>query len=97
MLRSHENNELAPNYATPASVQNKIRLLIVDDHPIVRFGLTALLGIQDDIEIAGTAEGGREAIQLLKESPVDVILVDLRMPGFSGIQAHREAIGCWRH
>ena len=86
MLRSHENNELAPNYATPASVQNKIRLLIVDDHPIVRFGLTALLGIQDDIEIAGTAEGGRDAIRLLEKIPIDIILLDFRMPGFSGIQ-----------
>jgi DNA-binding NarL/FixJ family response regulator len=86
MLRSHENNELAPSYTTPASAQNKIRLLIVDDHPIVRFGLTALLGIQDDIEIAGTAEGGRDAIRLLEKIPVDIILLDFRMPGFSGIQ-----------
>jgi DNA-binding NarL/FixJ family response regulator len=86
MLRSHENNELAPSYTTPASVQNKIRLLIVDDHPIVRFGLTALLGTQDDIEIAGTEEGGRDAIRLLEKIPVDIILLDFRMPGFSGIQ-----------
>lgn len=86
MLRSHENNELAPSYTTPASLQNRIRLLIVDDHPIVRFGLTALLGIEDDIEIAGTAEGGRDAIRLLEKIPVDIILLDFRMPGFSGIQ-----------
>jgi DNA-binding NarL/FixJ family response regulator len=86
MLRCHENNELAPNYASPAPVQNKIRLLIVDDHPIVRFGLTALLSVQDDIEIAGTAEGGREAIRLLEKIAVDIILLDFRMPGFSGIQ-----------
>lgn len=86
MLRSHENNDLAPTYVTPAPVQNKIRLLIVDDHPIVRFGLTALLGIQDDIEIAGTAEGGRDAIRLLEKLSVDIILLDFRMPEFSGIQ-----------
>ena len=85
-LRGQENGGQVPDYQSLAAVQEKIRLVIVDDHPIVRVGLTALLGLQDDIEIAGTAEGGREAIQLLKESPVDVILVDLRMPGFSGIQ-----------
>jgi DNA-binding NarL/FixJ family response regulator len=86
MLRSHENNELAASYATTAPMQNKIRLLIVDDHPIVRFGLTALLDIQDDIEIAGTVEGGWDAIRLLEKIQVDLILLDFRMPGFSGIQ-----------
>jgi two-component system NarL family response regulator len=85
-LRAQENDGLTPSYASPAAVQNKIRLLIVDDHPIVRFGLTALLGVQDDIEIAGAAQGGREALQLLENIPVDIILLDLRMPGFSGIQ-----------
>src|SRR5947209_5087703 len=64
----------------------KIRLLIIDDHPIVRFGLTALLGLQNDFEIAGTAESGQDALQLLKKLAVDIVLVDLRMPGFSGIQ-----------
>jgi DNA-binding NarL/FixJ family response regulator len=85
-LRCQENDELAPGYASPAAVQDKIRLLIVDDHPIVRLGLTALLGVQDDIEIAGTAESGRDAIQLLEKVPVDIVLLDFRMPGFSGIQ-----------
>jgi DNA-binding NarL/FixJ family response regulator len=85
-LRSQENDGRVPNYSPPAAVQDKIRLLIVDDHPIVRFGLTALLGLQDDIEIAGAAEGGREALQLLEKVPADIILLDLRMPGFSGIQ-----------
>jgi DNA-binding NarL/FixJ family response regulator len=85
-LRAQENDGLTRSYASPAAVQDKIRLLIVDDHPIVRCGLTALLGIQDDIEIAGMAQGGREALQLLENIPVDIILLDLRMPGFSGIQ-----------
>ena len=85
-LRGQENDGLTPSYASPAAVQEKIRLLIVDDHPIVRFGLTALLGVRDDIEIIGMAQGGREALQLLEEIPVDIILLDLRMRGFSGIQ-----------
>jgi len=63
-----------------------IRLLIVDDHPIVRFGLTALLGMQDDIDVVGTGGSGDEALAFLMEHPVDIILVDLRMPGCSGIE-----------
>lgn len=64
----------------------KIRLLIIDDHPIVRFGLTALLGLQEDIEVVGTAGSGQAALVMLRDAPVDIILVDLRMPGFSGIE-----------
>ncbi len=67
-----------------------IRLMIVDDHPIVRFGLTALLGLQDDIDVVGTAGSGPEAIAFLRQHPVDVLLVDLRMPGCSGIQTLKE-------
>ncbi len=86
-LRSQENDRLTIiDYAHAAAGASRIRLLIVDDHPIVRFGLTALLGLQDDFEIVGTAEGGREALDLLEKVVVDVILLDLRMPGFSGIQ-----------
>jgi DNA-binding NarL/FixJ family response regulator len=71
---------------TAALTEEKIRLLIIDDHPIVRLGLAALLSLQDDIEIVGTAEGGQAALDLLKRFAVDIILLDLRMPGFSGIQ-----------
>jgi RNA polymerase sigma factor (sigma-70 family) len=71
---------------TPTPSLDKIRLLIVDDHPIVRFGLTALLSLHCDIEMAGTAESGRAALDLLRNTPVDIVLIDLRMPGFSGIE-----------
>ncbi|WP_420236117.1 response regulator [Telmatobacter bradus] len=63
----------------------KIRLLLIDDHPIVRFGLSALLDMQEDIETVGTAESGMAALEMLKTKPVDIILVDLRMPGMNGI------------
>jgi DNA-binding NarL/FixJ family response regulator len=85
-LQGQEHENSAPSHASTVRTPHKIRLLIVDDHPIVRYGLTALLSLQDDIEIAGTAEGGREAMQFLEKVPVDIILLDLRMPGFSGIQ-----------
>lgn len=87
-MQAQENDATTGMVGAPSSVltSEKIRLLIVDDHPIVRFGLTALLSLQDDIEIVGTAESGKVAVELLKVLPVDIILVDLRMPGFSGIQ-----------
>jgi DNA-binding NarL/FixJ family response regulator len=64
----------------------KIRLLMIDDHPIVRLGLGAFLGLQADIEVVGTAASGIEALSILEKKPVDIVLVDLRMPGFSGIE-----------
>jgi DNA-binding NarL/FixJ family response regulator len=64
----------------------KIRVIMVDDHPIVRFGLAAFLGLQEDIEVVGVAASGQEALIILKNTPVDIILIDLRMPGLSGIE-----------
>src|SRR6266571_2379967 len=63
-----------------------MRLLIVDDHPIVLFGLTALLSVQKDIDVVGSAGSGPDALIFLKQNPVDLILLDLRMPGVSGIE-----------
>jgi DNA-binding NarL/FixJ family response regulator len=64
----------------------KIRLLMIDDHPIVRLGLGALLSLQDDINVVGTATSGSEALSMLENLPVDIILIDLRMPGLSGTE-----------
>jgi two-component system, NarL family, response regulator len=62
-----------------------IRILIVDDHPVVLAGLTSMLGTQAGIEVAGSASGGEEALQMLQRTPADLLLLDLRMPGMSGI------------
>jgi two-component system NarL family response regulator len=70
----------------------KIRVLMVDDHPIVRFGLAAFLGLQDDIEVVGAAASGQEALSILKETSVDIILIDLRMPGLSGIETLQKIV-----
>jgi DNA-binding NarL/FixJ family response regulator len=72
----------------PAAVE-KIRLLIIDDHPIVRFGLSALLAMHEEIELVGTAENGTAALAMLAECPVDIVLLDLRMPDLSGIETLR--------
>ncbi|HEX7152984.1 MAG TPA: response regulator transcription factor [Thermoanaerobaculia bacterium] len=61
-----------------------VRVLVVDDHPVVREGLCALLGTQSDITIAGECGDGAEAIALARRTQPDVVLLDLLMPGLSG-------------
>ena len=67
-----------------------IRVLIVDDHTIVRKGIKALLAETSDIQVVGEADNGLEAIQLSKELEPDVILMDLLMPKMDGIEATRQ-------
>src|SRR5215469_7441197 len=62
-----------------------VRVLIVDDHPVVRAGLASLLRRQDGLKLTGAAHSGEEALELLKRAPVDVLLLDLRMPSINGI------------
>ncbi|WP_129663398.1 response regulator transcription factor [Phytoactinopolyspora endophytica] len=67
-----------------------IRVLIVDDHPIVRDGLRGALAAEADIEVAGQAADGREAVDRAIGQDVDVVLMDLRMPQMDGVQAIAE-------
>jgi len=62
-----------------------IRILIADDHAIVRGGLKQLFAIVQDIEVAGEAVNGLQAIDILRHTPVDLVLLDLTMPGINGI------------
>ena len=67
----------------------KIKVLIVDDQQLVRDGIKALLEIKEDFSIVGTAADGQEALEILKGTPADVVLTDIRMPGMGGIDATR--------
>src|SRR5271168_2276015 len=64
-----------------------VRILIADDHPIVRDGLKKLLQLEDDFEIVGEAGDGREVLEKVQELDPDVLLLDLRMPNLDGLSA----------
>ena len=69
---------------------DKIRVLIVDDHAIVREGLRNLLEAQEDIEVVGEAVDGSEAISKTESMKPDVVLMDITMPGIGGLEATRQ-------
>jgi NarL family two-component system response regulator LiaR len=74
----------------PAGENNKISVLIVDDHPIVRQGLRTLLSLQEDISVVGEAVDGKMAVDLAASLKPDVVLMDLVMPEVDGISATQQ-------
>lgn len=70
----------------------KIRVLVADDHKIVRLGLAALLATESDLVLVGEAENGVEAVRLAVETRPDVIIMDLMMPKKDGVEATREIL-----
>jgi DNA-binding NarL/FixJ family response regulator len=68
----------------------KIRVLLADDHVVVRQGLRALLASEEDIEIVGEADNGRQAVQLAKKLLPDVAVIDIAMPVLNGLEATRQ-------
>lgn len=69
--------------------EKPVRVLIVDDHPIVRLGIAAIVDAQPDMTMVGQASDGEEAIREFERLRPDVTLMDLRLPGMSGVQAIR--------
>ncbi len=72
-----------------------IRILIADDHLVVREGLQLILSMEDDFEVIGEAANGETAVRLVDELQPDVVLMDLRMPGIGGLEAIEQILGQW--
>jgi DNA-binding NarL/FixJ family response regulator len=70
----------------------KIKVLLVDDHTVVRQGLRVLLEAEQDIEIVGEADTGRQAVQLTRKLAPDVVVMDIAMPNLNGLEATRQIL-----
>ena len=82
-----------PAHGAAADVGRRvIRVLVVDDHPLVRHGLLALLGSVEGVHVVGAVEDGALAADAVVEHDCDVVLMDLSMPGLDGIEATREVL-----
>jgi DNA-binding NarL/FixJ family response regulator len=75
----------------------KITVLLADDHTVVRQGLRALLNAEEDIEVIGEAENGRQAVMLARKSPPDVVVMDVAMPMLNGLEATRQILRSGTH
>jgi len=69
--------------------EKPIRVLLVDDHAMVREGMHMLLDTQDDLEVIGEASSGREAVEMVRRHSPDIVVMDITMPGMGGIEATR--------
>ncbi|MFH8411080.1 response regulator [Streptomyces sp. NPDC018019] len=69
-----------------------IRILLVDDHPVVREGLCGMLDVQPDLEVVGSASSGPEGVALCARLKPDLVLMDLKMPGGDGVEATRQIL-----
>jgi DNA-binding NarL/FixJ family response regulator len=78
-------------------IENPVRLLLVDDHPLVREGLRALLTALPNITIVGEASDGEEAVTMALDLQPDLILMDLHLPKLNGIEATRRIVGTSPH
>jgi DNA-binding NarL/FixJ family response regulator len=73
-------------------VMKKIGVMLVDDHTVVRQGLRALMAAEEDMEVVGEAENGRQAVALARKNLPDVVVMDIAMPLLNGLEATRQIV-----
>jgi CheY-like chemotaxis protein/anti-sigma regulatory factor (Ser/Thr protein kinase) len=83
------DNTESPDRSRPADGKKKFRILLADDHIVMRQGLSRLLRGEPDMEIVGEASDGESAIEMIRELLPEVVLMDINMPGMGGIEAVR--------
>lgn len=79
------------------AVDEKLRVLVVDDHPLFRFGLCTVLAAEPSIDVVGEAANGRDAVSAAKAFEPDVVVMDLHLPDIDGIEATRQIVGERQH
>ncbi|MBV6432200.1 MAG: Oxygen regulatory protein NreC [Bryobacteraceae bacterium] len=84
-ILTNETSDLHSEDTPEIHEEKFIRIVIADDHPIVRDGLKKLLTLEDDIKVVGEASDGRQVLDLIQEQEPDVLLLDLRMPNLDGL------------
>jgi DNA-binding NarL/FixJ family response regulator len=89
MAETEEPGDGSAHAAAPASL---VRVLVVDDHPIVRSGLAGLISAQTDMVLVASVQSGEEAVAAVERADVDVVLMDLQLPGIDGLDATRAVL-----
>ncbi|MCC6681608.1 MAG: response regulator [Phycisphaeraceae bacterium] len=85
----------APDHQVATPMDSRLRILVADDHPIVRQGLIAVINDVADLHIVAEAHDGASAIQAIEQTPVDVVLMDVSMTGMDGMEATRQIKARW--
>jgi DNA-binding NarL/FixJ family response regulator len=89
LINDHAQSNSVSDGAEKSAANPRIRVLVADDHPIVRAGLATVVSQQPELELVGEAADGAEAVAIVRERRPDVVLMDLRMPRMDGVTAIR--------